>query len=332
MSKQWSVEFDVSSSLGSSKARMLRGTAFAPDQLDSSRPVTVLYCIAGGGCTAGYFDLEVAGHAGYSMARHLADRGYLVVAVDNPGVGASTQVDDVYALDPWTVASAHHNACQLLVARIRSGSLGGGVERVADHQLIGVGHSMGGMLVDVLQGVHRPFDAVIGLGQSGLGLPQFLNARQIAASSVVAERRADVVIALAREMFADPERERSGGVPGRFFAADVPTEVRVAFAQQQTTLLYACGLAAMIPGFTRSEKAAIEVPVFLGLGDEDLVVDGLGSAAFYTGTTDLTVFTLIDSGHCHNQASSRAILWNRLDRWIRSIEIAADDLAVRGVA
>jgi hypothetical protein len=41
--------------------------------------------------------------------------------------------------------------------------------------------------------------------------------------------------------------------------------------------------------------------------------------ARFTRTTDATLFVLRDSAHCHNQATTRALLWDRMDRWVRSI-------------
>jgi pimeloyl-ACP methyl ester carboxylesterase len=99
-------------------------------------------------------------------------------------------------------------------------------------------------------------------------------------------------------MFADRHRGRSADMPGQFFVADVPRAVIAAFAAQHTELLYACGLASMIPGLTASEKAAITVPTFIALGDQDLVVDLITAAGSYTSCDDLTLFRLTGSGHC----------------------------------
>lgn len=319
MARQWSIEFDVSSSLPFVGEHAIRGTVHAPAALDGDRPVTVLYCIAGGGCTSAYFDLDVPGHSGYSMARHLADAGHIVVTVDHPGIGASDRVDDVYALTPWHVAAAHHAACAQLAGRLDDGSLGGGLGRVPNRRLVGVGHSMGGMLIDVQQGAHRTYDAVCPLGASGLGLPDFLSAEALATSTLDRDDRGAALARVAHDMFTNPKRSEHAATPLRFFADDVPAAVIAAFAAQQTTLLYSCGLAAMVPGLTNPEREVIEVPVFLALGDQDLVTDDFGAAALYAAAIDVTVYRLIGSGHCHNQAGSRALLWDRLDRWIRAL-------------
>ena len=62
----------------------------------------VLCCLPGGGMSRRYFDLEVDPALGnYSMARHLAQQGFVVVTLDHPGVGDSDRPDDGYALTPF---------------------------------------------------------------------------------------------------------------------------------------------------------------------------------------------------------------------------------------
>ena len=58
-----------------------------------------MFCYAGGGCSTGYFDLQVEGLDGYSMADAFARRGSVVVAVDHPGIGVSDKVADLFASD-----------------------------------------------------------------------------------------------------------------------------------------------------------------------------------------------------------------------------------------
>ena len=63
-----------------------------------------------------------------------------------------------------------------------------------------------------------------------------------------------------------------------------------------------------------------DVPLFLGFGDRDLTDDYVGSLARYRSATDATLFVLGDSAHCHNQAVTRTLLWDRIIRWISSID------------
>jgi hypothetical protein len=80
-------------------------------------------------------------------------------------------------------------------------------------------------------------------------------------------------------------------------------------------------MASLIPGSTDAEKAAIDVPVFLGFGDHDLTADYVGSLSRYRSATDATLFVLSDSAHCHNQAVTRTVLWDRIVGWITCIDL-----------
>jgi pimeloyl-ACP methyl ester carboxylesterase len=179
---------------------------------------------------------------------------------------------------------------------------------------------MGGMLSTVLQAWHRPFDALLGLGHGGDGLPAFLNADELALAGRRLDETETSIIECARRRFASPTRiDDRRAEPNSFFAPDVPRAVKVAFASQRVQLLYTCGLTSMIPGSTDAEKAAIDVPLFLAYGDGDLTDNYAGGLARFTGTTDATLFVLRDSAHCHNQASTREVLWDRMARWAQSV-------------
>jgi pimeloyl-ACP methyl ester carboxylesterase len=287
------------------RAGRLGGWVRAPER----EPVAVLACLAGGTCTTAYFDLRVPGLPGYSMAEHLVGLGFAVVALDHLGLGASDEVDDLYAVTPTVAAAAQADALGALLARFE------GVPA------IGVGHSMGGMLLTVLQADHAAFDAVAVLGHGGDGLPEVLTADEsaVAVDRAYAEIEPDIE-ALARVRFGpDSPVLRKRPTKGPFLLPDVPDAVREAFVAQQVSNLFTCGLTSMIPGATDGPKAAIDVPVFLAFGDHDLTDDYEGARAKYTAATEVELFVLPGSGHCHNQASTRVQLWDRLAGWAEQV-------------
>jgi len=114
-----------------------------------------------------------------------------------------------------------------------------------------------------------------------------------------------------------PETARRAA-PGSFFLPDVPRPVKAAFSAERTELLYGCALSTMIPGHTDAEKATVAVPVLLAFGDHDLTDDYEANAAGYRSCADLTLFVLEGSAHCHNQAGTRALLWDRVAEWVVS--------------
>lgn len=297
---------------------LVRGWAKAPI-VPRPSPIA-FYCLAGGACTTRYFDLDVPGMRGYSMAEHLAAAGHLVISIDHPGVGQSPTCDDVFALAPTGVASSHASAVAEIRRRLLDGSLSTGLAPIADVRLVGLGHSMGGMLAGVAQARHQCFDALAVLGHGGDGLPNVLQPAEAALSGLPLEQAEGRVIELARIRFRMPAETSSSGLrSGAFLPQHAPPELRAAYVRQQGQLLYSCGLVSMIPGSTDTEKAAVKVPLLLAFGDNDLTSAYLPNLGRYRSVTDAQLFVLADSGHCHNQSDTRAALWNRLISWARAV-------------
>jgi pimeloyl-ACP methyl ester carboxylesterase len=314
------VDVDVSAVVPFGGEAVVRGWVRAPATVDPDRRPVVLVCFPGGSCSTGYFDLDVPEHAGYSMAEYFVDRGYVVASFDHLGIGDSSPVDDIFGITPWLAAETDDVATRALLDCMRSGALVPGLGPLPDLFAVGVGHSMGGMLSTVQQARHRTFDALVGLGHGGDGLPSFLTAEELALADRPLAETASSIVECARVRFATPTRiDDKRAEPNSFFAPDVPLHVKAAFARQRVQLLYTCGLTSMIPGSTDAEKAAVDVPVLLGYGDGDLTRNFNGAFARYTSATDATLFVLPDSAHCHNQATTRVVLWDRMDRWVRSV-------------
>ena len=76
-------------------------------------------------------------------------------------------VDDLYALTPSVVVAAHSQVHRHVARALAAGELAHGIPALTSTHHIGLGHSMGGMLTDVLQSRHRPFTAIVGLGHTG---------------------------------------------------------------------------------------------------------------------------------------------------------------------
>jgi pimeloyl-ACP methyl ester carboxylesterase len=296
----------------------MRGWLWPPALLRPGR-TPVVYCVAGGGCSTSYFDLQVEGRDDYSMAGYLSRRGAVVVAFDHPGLGDSSPLPDLYSVTPSVAARCHDRAVCYVRAGLRAGTLAHDLGPVESQLMVGLGHSMGGMIAGVQQAQHRSYDALVSLGHSGSGLPEVLTDDELALAGLAPDvlARENEIMRLARIRFGPasgvPRRRPARGV---FFADDVPPEARDAFSRQAVPLLFTCGLASMIPDSAAAQLAAIEVPLYLGFGDQDLTDAYLQSAARYCSVTDLTLFVLAGSGHCHNLASGRARLWERIVKWL----------------
>ena len=315
----WPVERDVSAVVPIDGEHVMRGSLYASAGIDPGAPPVVVFALAGGRVTTRYFDLEVDGDDSYSMARHLAARGLVVITLDHLGIGGSTPLDDLCVITPEVAAATHADAVGAMIAQLRGGTLVAELPAFEPAAVIGLGHSMGGMVIVVEQAKHGLFDAIVVLGHSGDGTWEALTDDERLLMQVPVERRERAMVDLARVRAGGlpPETARRAA-PGSFFLPDVPRPVKAAFAAERTELLYSCALSTMIPGHTDAEKAAVTVPVFLAFGDHDLTDDYDGNAARYASCPDLTLCILEGSAHCHNQATTRAVLWDRVVEWIVS--------------
>ena len=276
--------------------RELAVEVFEPRSL-GERP-TVCVCLPGGGMSRGYFDLQPPPEFGnYSMARHLTDLGFVVVTVDPPAVGESDTPDDGYALTPDVVADVNAHAIEQVLTRW------------PDAPRIGVGHSAGALLTVVQQARHRTYGALGLLGFGNGGHERFgLTAQE--------REQAGGLVELTRQRFDNPLPGGSTSTSEFLLGGmDVPEPVLEALGSVKSCLLAVVGLTSMIPGSVGPEMAAVDVPVFLGLGDRDIAGEPHGIPAFFTGSHDISLFVLAGTGHNHNVSPAREQLWDRLATW-----------------
>jgi alpha-beta hydrolase superfamily lysophospholipase len=281
--------------------RSLAVDVFLPESL--GRDPIVCCCVPGGGMSRGYFDIEAPAALGnFSMARHLVDRGFVVVTLDPPGVGESDVPDDGYTLTPDVVADVNARAFDQVLAEW------------PDVFRVGVGHSAGALLTVAQQARHRTYDALGLFGFGRGGHDQF---------RLTPEEReqAGGIVELTRQRFGDPLPGGGSTTTSPFLLGgmEVPAEALEALGAVKTRLLGVVGLTSMIPGSVDVEMAAVDVPVLLALGEHDIAGDPHTIPSCFTGCGDFTLFVLPDTGHNHNVAPDRELLWDRFVVWARSI-------------
>jgi alpha-beta hydrolase superfamily lysophospholipase len=288
-----------------------------PDLL-GERPI-LLCCLPGGGMSRRYFDLEVTPEEGnYSMARHLADRGFVVVTLDHLGVGESSRPDDGYDLTPHVLADVNGYVTEQILDRLRKGLLTSDLAPMPAAVSIGVGHSAGAGLTVHQQARHHSHVALALLGYHGRGLPgQLTDTERGFAGDAEGLRRE--IARLVRERFGDPLPMMARGSSQLLVAAPMTESVHDALVAARTNLLGLVGLSSMIPGSYGPELATIDVPVFLGLGSLDLADAIHEVPGQFPASRDVTLFVLQGSGHNHNVASNREQLWDRLASWARAL-------------
>jgi pimeloyl-ACP methyl ester carboxylesterase len=307
MARSERLDLDVGG-LGPDGVEWLAAELIVPDGISAA---PLLVCFPGGGMTRRYFDLPEEQEGEWSMARHLADHfGIAVAVIDHPGVGDSSVPEDPYTLNPTVVAAVDHGALSELVAHA--------MDLFEPTRLIGLGHSMGGLVVAHAQWHHRSFDAVAFLGFGGAGLPEYLTKAELSYADNY-DRLEPVLAELVRERFG------TALVSGSTTSSDMLnpgtlSEAREILATASGSLLALCGLASMVPGSSNAALASIEVPVFIGLGENDIAGDIGNVASLLTSSGDVTTYVLAGAGHNHSISRNRTVLWDALGNWIAALD------------
>lgn len=307
------IELDVSSAAPAG-VRHLRGDLFVPSQpLD---PPVALTCLPGGGMSRRYFDLDLAG---YSMARYLADAGFVVLTLDPPGVGDSDVPHDGWTLTPSTVADVVAHGSDQVLAQLRDGTTGRDLPPLPDLLSVGLGHSAGGLITCYQQAAHRTHDALALLGFAGCGLPIALTDDERAYEDDPERFRRDLRRLVDQRYHDNPLPAGTTATSDYLIVVDIPDDVRDSIGRSDAALLALVGLTAMMPGASAAELAAIDVPVFLGIAEHDIVDDPRAAVADFPGSDDVTLFVLRGAGHNHNVAPTRTVLWDRIAAWAREL-------------
>jgi pimeloyl-ACP methyl ester carboxylesterase len=322
------LKIDVSGSLPLPGPHEIAATVWLPDPAKLGDKPLVMFASPGGGYSRGYFDLHFDGHSGYSQAEYHAARGIIYVAYDHLGVGnSSTKQKDAYTIE--MLADANHAMTREILDQLAKGTLQSGFPAVKNPFSIGTGQSMGAGVTIIMQGRNRSFDAVGILGISAIHtqLPQrtFDEARQaiepyqftratppgeLTAIPKTAVRVPDFVYPFHWE--DEPrdilDADMKGGYPMRksapyFGSSTIPI----------------CAVAMNSPGFHTLEASMIKVPVFIGVGERDVCPNPWAEPSAYWRSKDVSLYVVPRMAHMHNFASTRELLWHRLDRWCRLV-------------
>ena len=276
---------------------------------DGATEGPLLVCFPGGGMSRRYFDLPEAAGEQWSMAAHLADRfGLAVAMVDHPAAGESDMPDDPWVLVPTLVADVDVVGLRSLLAQCEGSDLWRAT------RLVGCGHSMGSMLMTRMQSRHRPFDAIVLLGYSGEGLPDHVPAAALELVDDV-DGFESALPDLTRERFGAPLR-RSSGPASDFLAPDASPEARRVIESASTDLLTMSALAAMTPHSANDAVEAIDVPVFLGVGERDIAGPPTTLVERLVAAPRVEAYVLSGAGHNQSISPRRAELWDAVGRFV----------------
>ena len=307
----------------------IAATAFLPDPSSLSDLPIAMFAFPGGGYSRGYYDLQCEGHNGYSQAEFHVARGAVFVALDHLGVGESTLtcLDSMYIED---IAKANDAAVREIMRRLEAGALAPGYPAMRALFKVGIGQSMGAGLTMIMQGRHRTYDAIAPLGYSAIHtvMPQRTEAdvlKGLQGHGRNATRETDPrSLSMLRSIrstvdFIYPFHWED--VPKDILDADMDGgfPVRKRMPRWGSATIPNCVVGMMAPGFVAKDVAEIDIPVLLAMGERDVVPAPLNEPAAFKKSTDVSVFVIPRMAHMHNFASTRQLLWQRLDDWSNMI-------------
>uniref|UniRef100_UPI003AA82A64 alpha/beta fold hydrolase n=1 Tax=Tritonibacter scottomollicae TaxID=483013 RepID=UPI003AA82A64 len=185
--------------------------------------------------------------------------------------------------------------------------------------VIGLGHSMGGMITVLTQARHRPFAGAALLGSSAGGLDWGLDDHEktyIGKPDAV-ERDLE---ALVLRKFGLPFPQVSAGPSGKSITFGGATEKLTQRLREISLPLYtAGGMMSMIRGSFLPEVEAIDVPLFFAFGDHDIGLPPEEAPRPFTGTSDVELHVLKNCGHNSFAFPVIGTLCAELDSWARSL-------------
>lgn len=315
-------------------------TVCLPDPGNLPKRPIVCFAKPGGGYSKGYFTEDLPGPGKGAQADWHVERGWIFVALDHLGVGASS-LHAPEALTFRPVVTANHAAEEEVLRRLAAGTLYPLFPAIEEPLLIGIGQSMGGCATVLQQGRFHGYDGIGVLGYSAIHThpPARPGEPPIVHPWVPRDTdfSGDLVVLNAAALAAAPQT----GNPGQrmawgFHWDDVPAQIAAAdlsrFDQAiktkggvpgaacppygSTTTPGAMATMTLCPGAVAAEAAAVRVPVLCAMGERDVLADPRGEARAYQSSPSVDLFICPRMGHMHNFAGTRGLFWERIETWV----------------
>jgi pimeloyl-ACP methyl ester carboxylesterase len=338
--KSIELKIDVTDAAVLGKPMRTAVTVFLPDRAPTESPV-VCFAFPGGGYGRGYYSFDMPGGSGGGEAGFHCDRGWVFVACDHLGCGDST-IPEGNALDYENVARANDATVQAVMQMLESGTLSAGYPSISGATKLGIGQSMGGCFTIVAQAQLGTFDGVGILGYSGihtvvpsrpggatavwpwvlrgstLDKPTIFNQAALAAAAGPKLRgQQDILAAAAQGEHPFTWCFHYDDEPADIVALDMGAGAGLdrPLPEWRSATTPPCSFYMVTPGTVATEAASITVPVFIGVGERDVVPDPWMEPKAFKSSSDISVFVCPRMAHMHNFAHTRREFWQRIHSW-----------------
>lgn len=269
---------------------------------DAEKQNPLLFCLPGGGAAKGYFDLTPE----LSFARLMNGLGYDVITMDHLGTASNALPKNISFLHP-------REAVDYLAKALTNWTDG--------RDVIGVGHSMGGMMITLLQARHTPFKAIALLGSNAGGLEWGLTDDEKA--------YIDKPDALARDL-EKLTLKKFGNALAMMGPGGGPSGKSIVFGAENETLLQALrdnvcelytpgGMMSMVRGSFPNEVKGIQVPIFFAFGDHDIGISPHDAPKAYVNAKSHKLILLKNTGHNHFGFSTTYQIAVEMHGWSQSL-------------
>ncbi len=244
----------------------------------------------------------------YSCAQYLCEHlRSIVVVCDHIGTGESSRLDSGWPLTLDVLADAQRQVAAQIKDRLRTGTLVSNLPRLSKIHLAAIGHGMGALVLHRAQAESSPYEGVAFLGWSHSDPSSGTDTPETLSRALRTEVQGYVTLPPAARQALRAS-----------FYSDVP-EGLIEIDEQQASALPAGMLASLFtPGSAKADAMSITTPVFLGYGEYESP-DHEEDAACYQSAASVQVFTLSGSGHCHNLAQGREVLWKEIGWWLQGL-------------
>ena len=284
----------------------LSANLYEPDKIRSG---LLFFCLPGGGASHGYFDLGVADGEDYSFVSRMTFFGHTLITMDHPGSGTNPLPDNHPFLVPRQASDYLGTAFQQICEE----------EKLSQLFNLGLGHSMGGMTMTLVQARMKMFSGLALLGSSARGLDWGTTDEEKIYVGKPKELERDLQqLVMTRYGSAFPEIP--AGPSGKSITFGGANEAITQKLRDNMAHLYAAGgTTSMIQGSFADEAASIKVPLFFAFGDHDIGAPPEEVPQDYPGAPDIEMHILENCGH--NSFAFPVIdkLCLQLDNWARKI-------------